>query len=183
MSPSKLVVAALVAGSIGWVAVSASAAEPHRPQLTPAGAHGPAHDEPGMVKHQGDLEWGPPPDGLPIGARAALLQGNPTEAGGVFAVRLAAPDGYTIKPHYHPTGEYLTVIRGEVLVGDGDVLDRSRASVLRPGDFAAMPAGHHHFAIVSAPDTVIQVHAQGPWGITYVDPADDPRSIRSVQVR
>ena len=25
-------------------------------------------------------------------------------------------------------------------------------------------------------DVVIQLHGTGPWGITYIDPADDPRS-------
>src|SRR5690606_23276283 len=107
MSPSKLIVAALVTGSIGWVTVQASAAEPNAPQASPpssrTGAHGPAHDASRLIQRQADLAWGPPPDGLPSGARAALLQGNPAEAGGVFAVRVAAPNGYTVKPHFHPT--------------------------------------------------------------------------------
>ncbi len=37
-----------------------------------------------------------------------------------------------------------------------------------------MPAGTHHFAW-SEGETIVQVHSVGPWGVTYVDPADDPR--------
>jgi hypothetical protein len=32
----------------------------------------------------------------------------------------------------------------------------------------------NHFAFTKA-DTVIQLHGMGPWGITYLNPADDPR--------
>jgi hypothetical protein len=37
-----------------------------------------------------------------------------------------------------------------------------------------MPVGHTHFAWTDE-ETVVQLHSMGPWGITYVDPADDPR--------
>jgi len=32
-----------------------------------------------------------------------------------------------------------------------------------------------HFAFVDE-DTVIQLNSTGPWGLTYVNPADDPRN-------
>jgi hypothetical protein len=31
-----------------------------------------------------------------------------------------------------------------------------------------------HFAFADE-DTVIQLNSMGPWGLTYVNPADDPR--------
>jgi hypothetical protein len=37
-----------------------------------------------------------------------------------------------------------------------------------------MPAGALHFAWASE-ETVIQLHSVGPWGVAYVNPADDPR--------
>jgi len=33
----------------------------------------------------------------------------------------------------------------------------------------------NHYAWASSP-TVVQVHGQGPFAITYVNPADDPRT-------
>ena len=43
------------------------------------------------------------------------------------------------------------------------------------GSFASMPKEMRHYVQAKGP-TVIQVHGIGPFGITYVNPADDPRS-------
>ena len=44
---------------------------------------------------------------------------------------------------------------------------------MHAGGFAEAPAGMNHYAWATS-DTVIQVHGQGPFAITYVNPADDP---------
>jgi hypothetical protein len=45
---------------------------------------------------------------------------------------------------------------------------------LTPGSFATFQPGHSMFAYTKE-ETVIQIHGVGPWGIAYVNPADDPR--------
>ena len=40
-----------------------------------------------------------------------------------------------------------------------------------------MPAGAKHFAWATE-ETVVQVHGEGPFQITYVNPADDPRNAK-----
>jgi hypothetical protein len=40
-----------------------------------------------------------------------------------------------------------------------------------------MPAGMRHFARTQG-ETIVQLHGVGPWGITYVNPSDDPRKTR-----
>jgi hypothetical protein len=35
--------------------------------------------------------------------------------------------------------------------------------------------GMRHYAFTKA-ETVFQLHGMGPWGITYVNPQDDPRT-------
>jgi hypothetical protein len=59
-------------------------------------------------------------------------------------------------------------------VGMGDTLDESAAMEMKPGGFHAIPKGVHHYAFTKA-QTIIQLHGVGPWGITYVNSADDPR--------
>lgn len=59
-------------------------------------------------------------------------------------------------------------------MGTGDVLEETRGHELGRGAFSVMPAKLHHFAWTTEP-AVIQLHAVGPWGITYVDPRNDPR--------
>ena len=43
------------------------------------------------------------------------------------------------------------------------------------GSFGYWASGMKHFAWVKG-ETIIQVHGMGPWGITYVNPEDDPRT-------
>jgi hypothetical protein len=44
---------------------------------------------------------------------------------------------------------------------------------LKAGGFATAPAQQHHFAIARG-HTIVQVHAIGPFQLTYVNPTDDP---------
>ncbi len=118
--------------------------------------------------------WGPAPPVLPPGARVAVLQGDPGQAA-LFTLRLEMPDGYKIAPHFHPTDEHVTVIEGTFLIGMGDRLDAAHATTLARGGFVTAGAGQHHFAIAKG-RTVVQVHAMGPFQLTYVNPADDPQN-------
>jgi quercetin dioxygenase-like cupin family protein len=102
----------------------------------------------------------------------AVLQGDPSKAE-LFAVRLSFPNGYKIAPHYHPTDEHVTVIQGTLLLGMGDTLAVSRTMRFATGAFGTAPANQHHFAIARG-RTIVQVHAMGPFVLTYVNPADDP---------
>jgi len=118
-------------------------------------------------------KWGPAPPSFPPGARLAVLQGDPGQSA-LFTVRLDMPAGYKLPPHFHPTDEYVTVIQGTFLVGMGDKLDVARASPLKPGTFVTAAAGQHHFGVARG-RTIVQVHAMGPFALSYVNPADDPQ--------
>lgn len=122
---------------------------------------------------QPELKWGPAPAVFPAGAEMAVLQGNPGGSG-LFTVRLRFPAGYRIAPHTHPTDENVTVISGTFLVGMGKTFDAAHAMTLGAGGFVTAPAHEAHFA--QARDvTIVQVHALGPFALTYVNPADTPR--------
>ncbi len=124
-----------------------------------------------------DLKWGPAPAIFPAGAQMAVLQGNP---GGtqLFTVRLRMPDGYKIPPHTHPTDESVTVISGYFKVGMGDKLETKGAMTLKAGGFVIAPANMAHFAVAQG-ETIVQVHAMGPFAMTYVNPADTPKAAAS----
>lgn len=120
------------------------------------------------------VTWGPAPPVLPSGAQAAVLAGDPSKEG-PFTIRLSAPDGYRVPPHFHPTAENVTVISGVFHVGTGDTFDTAKGDKLAAGGFVSLPAGMHHYAWMEGP-TVVQVHGTGPFALTYVNPADDPSS-------
>jgi mannose-6-phosphate isomerase-like protein (cupin superfamily) len=126
-----------------------------------------------VVATPGSITWGPAPAVLPAGAKAAVLEGDPSQAG-AFTLRVWMPDGYTIPPHFHPVTEHVTVVQGTFLVGMGDKLDPSKFSELPVGSFGAIPPGMRHFARAKG-EVILQLHGTGPWGLTYVNPADDPR--------
>jgi quercetin dioxygenase-like cupin family protein len=90
------------------------------------------------------------------------------------------PGGYKVPAHWHPTDETLTVLQGALQVGMGDKFDQAALKTLGPGDFAMMPAKAHHFAAAKA-ETIFQINAIGPFGITYVNPDDDPRNKKTSQ--
>jgi hypothetical protein len=47
--------------------------------------------------------------------------------------------------------------------------------MLKAGSSFVLPAGHTHYVWTTDEETVIELIATGPWGITYTNPADDPR--------
>jgi hypothetical protein len=55
----------------------------------------------------------------------------------------------------------------------GDKLDMKTSKILRAGGFGVAPKDMNHFAW-SKMGAVVQVSAEGPFGMTYVNPADDP---------
>jgi anti-sigma factor ChrR (cupin superfamily) len=118
------------------------------------------------------LTWGVAPPVLPKGAQIAVLSGDPSKDG-LYVLRLKMPANYKIPAHNHPTAEYVTIISGKFHIGMGDKLDEKKGVELRAGGFGAAPAHMNHYAWASE-DTVVQVHGQGPFAITYVNPADDP---------
>jgi quercetin dioxygenase-like cupin family protein len=120
------------------------------------------------------LTWGPAPAILPAGAQLAVLEGDPTKAG-PFTMRLSMPAGYRLPPHFHQVDEHVTVISGAFQVGMGDTFDESKLTTLPPGTFGVIPPGMHHFARADKA-TVVQLHGIGPWGLTYVNPADQPKT-------
>jgi len=136
-----------------------------------AGAQGPSA---APIPAPNDIRWGPAPAVFPAGAEMAVIQGDPSSRG-LFTVRLRFPDGYRIAPHTHPTDENVTVISGTFKVGMGTQADPSKMLTLQTGGFVTAGAGMAHYAqAVGA--TVVQVHAMGPFALSYVNPADLPKA-------
>ncbi|MCU7551870.1 cupin domain-containing protein [Chitinophagaceae bacterium LB-8] len=125
-----------------------------------------------MVNSQ-NLAWNTGPASLPAGIQIAILEGDLTKAG-PFTARLMIPANYRIGPHFHPAIEHVTVLEGSFYMGTGKEFNESTATELKPGDFAVMPKEFVHYAF-SRDKVLIQLHGIGPWGITYINEADDPR--------
>jgi quercetin dioxygenase-like cupin family protein len=138
--------------------------------LVPLGAT--ADDQANIVQASG-LKWAAGPLALPKGAQIAVLYGDPGKEG-PYVIRLKFPAGYKVPAHMHPSDENVTVISGGLNFAMGDKLDPKKGEELKPGGYIHMPKGMHHYGWVTH-ETVVQVNGTGPFAITYINAADDPR--------
>ena len=120
-----------------------------------------------------EVKWGDPPPVFEKGMSFSVVSGDPSKPG-IYVVRAKMPAGYKIAPHWHPGDESVTVVSGQLMVGMGETFDAAKMHALGAGSFAKMPKEMRHYAQAKGA-TVIQVHGIGPFGITYVNAADDPR--------
>ncbi len=111
---------------------------------------------------------------LPPGAKVAVIEGR-MNAEGLITARVKLPANYRFPPHFHATVERVTVLSGTVNIGMGDRFDQGKTRAMKPGTVLIMPPKMHHFAW-TAEETIFQLNVTGPWSVTYLDPADDPRS-------
>jgi quercetin dioxygenase-like cupin family protein len=138
--------------------------------LTPASAQQtPQH----VMANAGDVTWKDGPPSLPKGSQMALLYGDPAKDG-VFVMRLKFPGNYKIPPHTHTTDEVVTVVSGAFNIGMGATFDPGKTKPITTGGVIAMAPGTQHYVQIGE-ETVVQLSTRGPWGIAYVNPADDPR--------
>lgn len=126
-----------------------------------------------VFMNPGDLKWQDAPPSLPKGAKVAVLFGDPGKAGPTV-IRVKMPVGYKIPPHWHSLAENLTVISGTLYLGGGDKMETAGAHGMMAGGFHYLPAKVHHYAFTKTP-TIVQIHGEGPFDITYINPDDDPQ--------
>lgn len=119
-----------------------------------------------------ELKWTDAP-GIGPGVKIAMIEGN-LKAAGPITFRIQLPPKAKIPPHTHPLIEHVTVISGTFYLGIGEKFDESQARAYPPGSVTIMPQGMPMFAFAKDKGTTIQVHGIGPWGITYLNPADAP---------
>ncbi len=145
------IVALILTAAVAAAYAQAPAKPAAKPAVAPAAA--PAH----VMMNAADLKWGPGPDALPAGV-----------------IRAKMPDGYKIPPHWHPTDESLTILSGSLMAGMGPKWDEASMKTFTTGGFARMPKKTPHYVMAKG-ETEIQVHAMGPFVLTYVNAKDDPR--------
>lgn len=162
--------AAITVLATGFICAGvAQAGEPTNPAAAALKSH--------IMTTPDEIEWGECPPAVPPGAKCAVIEGDMKAPDVLFAFRIKLPDNYRISPHFHPADEHVVVLSGTFNVGLGDKLDTNATKAMTAGSFMVMPKGTHHFAWTNG-ETIIQVYAIGPWGLTYVNPADDPRAKR-----
>ena len=122
---------------------------------------------------QRNIKWQDAPSIGP-GAKTALIQGDP-KSSGPFVMRLKLPPKTTIGVHTHPATENVTVLAGTLYFAPGNKLDRKAAKAFGPGSYFSIEQGKPMFAYTTDKETTLQLHGNGPWGITYLDSKDSTK--------
>jgi quercetin dioxygenase-like cupin family protein len=122
---------------------------------------------PHKIVRFGDLKWTP----IIKGCELAPVSGDPNADGAPFVIRLRCADGAKIPPHWHPTDENVTVLRGTFLVGMGETFDETKLQTMNVGNFLSLPKEMRHFGLCRG-ETIVQVHGSGPFKVNWVNPAD-----------
>jgi len=119
------------------------------------------------IVHFGDLKWTP----IIKGCEIAVVDGNPDTEGQPFVIRFHCVDGAKTPPHWHPTDENLTVLKGAFLVGMGETFDESKLQTMNTGNFLVLPKEMRHFAMAKG-DLILQAHGMGPFKVNWVNPSE-----------
>lgn len=119
------------------------------------------------------LKWQPSPI-FPKGVLVASLIGDPAKTGDNVVLRVKFPANFIMPPHTHPGPEVVTVISGEIGTSSGTTVEKA-GPLLPPGSMWVYPPRHPHYAWSGDKEAVVQVQFTAPGGMTYVNPADDPR--------
>jgi quercetin dioxygenase-like cupin family protein len=135
------------------------------------GATEPAAAQDVIVKAE-NVAWKAHP--LFPGAQQAVVVGDPAKAETIVQ-RLKFPPGAKVPPHTHPYGEVVTVLSGTLGLGAGDKFDPAKGQLLKAGSVFTNKAGQPHFVWTTNEEVVVQIVFTGPGGITFSNPADDPR--------
>lgn len=123
-----------------------------------------------------DLKYNPLPV-LPKGIEVANLFGNSAEkTEAPWASRIKFSANVRLAPHSHPDTRYVTVLSGTYYQGVSDRFDEKSLVAYPPGSFLIVPAGVKHFVWAKDGEVIIQESGTSPTGISYVDPASDPRN-------
>lgn len=117
-----------------------------------------------------DIKWQDAPS-IGKGAKTAVIQGDP-KSSGPFVMRLKLPPNTTIGVHTHPAAENVTVLSGTLYFAAGDKLNPKAAKAYGPGSFFSIDEGKPMFAFSKDKEVTMQLHGNGPWGITYLDAKD-----------
>jgi quercetin dioxygenase-like cupin family protein len=105
------------------------------------------------------------------GCDLAPVSGDFNVESAPFVLRIRCVDGAKVPAHWHPTDEYVTVLKGTFLVGMGETYDETKLQTMNVGNFILVPKEMRHFAMNKG-ETIVQVHGSGPFKVNWVNPAE-----------
>ena len=104
---------------------------------------------------------------LPTGARAAVLSG-PLDKPVLYLQRVRLIRGGMVPPHTHPDTRNITVLSGELYVGQGETMEADKSTRYPAGSYLVVPAGVVHYAWAKDGEVEYQESGIGPTATNFL---------------
>lgn len=102
------------------------------------------------------------------GLETTSLAGDPALSE-PYAQRIKLAPGTRLDPHYHPNkARMVTVLKGTLYFAFGERFDNAALRAMPAGSFFTEPVRVPHYAVAGSEEVVLELHAIGPDGTTYV---------------
>ncbi|ABB24920.1 cupin domain-containing protein [Pelodictyon luteolum] len=102
------------------------------------------------------------------GLETTVLAGDPALPES-YAQRIKLAPGTRLEPHFHPNqARMVTVLKGTLYFAFGERFDNATLRAMPPGSFFTEPVRVPHYAVAGSEEVVLELHAIGPDGTTYV---------------
>ncbi len=97
----------------------------------------------------------------PIGAKMAVLQGDPSKPG-LYVVLVKWTPHHMSHPHWHPNDRFITVISGTWWVGTGAKFDPDKTVPMPAGTFVTHFGKQIHYDGSKDSEAVLEIVGEGP---------------------
>ncbi|MBB2205451.1 cupin domain-containing protein [Gluconacetobacter takamatsuzukensis] len=134
-------------------------------------------DDAAVIYTPAEIHWVAAPADFPKGVEIAYVYGK-VDRPGPFVIRVRMPAHAQIAPHTHNMDETLTVLSGHFTHFVGDSFADAQKNELGAGGFVHLPKDTPHALRTANGPVVMEISGVGPFGMTYVNPADDPSKAR-----
>lgn len=145
---------AAVAALLACLAASFVVAKPLASDLDPKAI---AYKLPDQIKWADD----------PIGAKMAVIQGDPSKTG-LYIVLVKWPPHHFSHPHFHPNDRFITVLSGTWWVGTGAKFDTESTVPLPAGTVVTHFAKQVHYDGAKDTQAMLEIVGEGPATATPV---------------
>jgi hypothetical protein len=97
----------------------------------------------------------------PIGAKMAVLQGDPSKPG-LYVVLVKWTPGHFSHPHFHPNDRFITVLSGTWWVGTGPKFDPDSTVPMPAGTFVTHFGKQIHYDGAKDTEATLEIVGEGP---------------------
>jgi quercetin dioxygenase-like cupin family protein len=125
------------------------------------------------IVRETDIKWVANP--LVPGLASAVVQGNPSDSGNPYVIRVRFAPNTMSPPHFHPEARYIVVLKGTWWVGSGPKWDKEATTPVPAGSFVIHHANNIHYDGAKDEEVLLQIIGVGPSATIPVDESGQPK--------